>query len=231
MAEKFDGQRIVEEFEEYINQNIEHFEFLVNEIGLSNVNKLSFFIGEGYSSDREQGYYKLGSNRLRYDRANKFADEYLHDALEAIFTEYETYTGLNIGWVRECISSKLLTENYRKKQTNKMYGILVYGLVEHGSSQNNSFEFVSSISGLTKTVIRDSYYELKSGFDKQVYEDIYIQKILDFLDQNKQVVGSFSKNPKFLKSAIALDKYREEIINIKKMRFLVSRLRASVKAI
>jgi len=158
MSTQFDRKKVVDEFEEYLEHHHSYFNFMVCEAGLE-IDNLAYFIGDQLSWERATDYYQLELIRDWYKGSKKFKEQFIHQALELVFKEFEIYTRLDIDWLKEAIFSKLKNGKYKRTADNRIYGALVHYLALYGSSKKNSFEFVSAVSGIAETVVRDSYYE------------------------------------------------------------------------
>lgn len=211
---KFDVEKLVNEFRQYLNDNYFYFNHIKSEAGFE-VDQLSYFISsQGFSNARLTDYIKLEYLHLYFRHSEKFKEQYLYEALELIFKEFEEYSNVNIDWIRDNIFPHFSSKRFIKNEENKLLGALVYQLVKQGASQKNAIDFVSAVSGVTATVIRDSYYETRKFIDDfgvQPLASKEIIKIEIYLKANHNNFEKISRNPKFSKSANALEKLKKHI--------------------
>ncbi len=188
------------------------------------------------SSSAITGFKELAYYEGIFEESKKFRELFLRNAIELIFTEFENFSGKDVQWVRDAVDKKfgytisntrfieacmgqagelekvyLVDESrsVKKLKENLLYGMIVIELIELGSTKNNSIEFISAVSGITKTVVRDSYYEvfrIKEKYGRVALDRYYFGTINRFMEKNIKTFLLVAKNKRFIKSSEALSK-------------------------
>jgi len=196
---------------------------------------------ESISSDFMVGYERLDYLEKIFHLSKKFREYYVVEGLELVFEEFEEITGKKIQWLRDAVwkrfGCKLKDEEYqkllfanpekwdeidklygskslRKLRENRLYGTIIYGLVVNGSSQKNSIEFFSKVTGKKETVIRDSYYEVKrilKNFNLNAVDKFSESRIQAFIRKNEKVILRVLKDPNFAKSLAAFNRLQNQL--------------------